>query len=146
MGNLERLQRFYRHYAPSKVATAELALEVYVGQEEAMFKALERKYGPEANIPTELSKRAPSSGDDSRNSIALPSVPHFDTIRNRLERIYPFYAPNLLESVDLTLAAYEGRENVLFSLLQQKYGPEPSAFCPICYSGDKRNIDEYARI
>ncbi|ORC92912.1 uncharacterized protein TM35_000022380 [Trypanosoma theileri] len=171
MGNLERLRRFYRHYAPSKVATAELALEAYVGQEEAMFKALERKYGPEADIPTDLSKSTPVptvalpspffypvvnddsntgikiSEENDRNTIALPSVLHFDSLRNRLERIYAFYAPNLLESVDLTLAAYEGRENVLFSLLQQKYGPEPSAFYPISLSGeDKGNIEESAGI
>ena len=47
----ERLVRFYEHYAKEKLATVDLALKAYEGREDGMFRALERKYGPESAIP-----------------------------------------------------------------------------------------------
>ena len=42
-----RLERFYTQYAPEKLSVVDTALEAYAGREEAMFKLLEKKYGPE---------------------------------------------------------------------------------------------------
>ncbi|RNE96080.1 uncharacterized protein Tco025E_09818 [Trypanosoma conorhini] len=56
---------------------------------------------------------------------------HFNITRNRLERVYASHAPELLASVDLALAAYEGSEDVLFRLLQTKYGTELCLFASI---------------
>ncbi len=42
-----RLVRFYQHYSPDKVSNVDKKLAKYAGKEEAMFAALQKKYGPE---------------------------------------------------------------------------------------------------
>eukprot|EP01062_Namystynia_karyoxenos_P073911 TRINITY_DN70722_c0_g1_i1.p1 TRINITY_DN70722_c0_g1~~TRINITY_DN70722_c0_g1_i1.p1 ORF type:complete len:696 (+),score=264.09 TRINITY_DN70722_c0_g1_i1:108-2090(+) len=50
---LRRLRRLFEKYDPGKVATAEVLLEQYAGQEEHLFKELRRRYGPEPPPPAE---------------------------------------------------------------------------------------------
>lgn len=43
----ERLLAFYSHYDPSKVADVDKLISKYAGKEDALFRALTKKYGPE---------------------------------------------------------------------------------------------------
>ncbi|ORC88624.1 uncharacterized protein TM35_000162620 [Trypanosoma theileri] len=46
--------------------------------------------------------------------------------RNRLKRFYEVYNPSCLSSVDAILTTYRGREEDIFRVLVDKYGPEPT--------------------
>jgi hypothetical protein len=122
----ERLEAFYRHYAPDKVASVDVALEAYKGREDQMFKALERKYGPETAVPGYQG----ANGTDQKEEEApkKPEIPtlNFNPHRPRLIRFYEKWAPEKLSSVDSVLQVYAGREALMFEALVKKYGPEPS--------------------
>lgn len=46
-------------------------------------------------------------------------------LRQRLDRFYRHYNPACLDSIDAILALYHGREDDIFKVLEEKYGPEP---------------------
>jgi outer membrane biosynthesis protein TonB len=45
--------------------------------------------------------------------------------RTRLENFYRKYNPSKIDTVDMMLGRFEGREEILFNSLTTKYGPEP---------------------
>ena len=47
MDSRARLVRFFDHYHPEQLHKVDVILDTYAGQEEALFAALVRKYGPE---------------------------------------------------------------------------------------------------
>ena len=120
-----RLTRFYKQYAPDKVAAVDATLKAYAGREEAMFNALVKKYGPE---PTSSS----GGGGGGGKSAKTGGSDH----KSRLTRFYAQYAPDKVAAVDATLKAYAGKEEAMFNALVKKYGPEPDA------GGDEGGDDE----
>lgn len=146
---LDRLVAFYRFYAPDRVSSAQLTLQSYESREDLMFRALEKKYGPEqAAIEHErktnsISNKAKSETNNINNqakksSSFIPPPPppplatilalHMDPIRSRVERFYQHYAPDKLVNIDAALDSYRGREEIMLQILEKKYGPEPRAF------------------
>jgi preprotein translocase subunit Sec61beta len=104
----QRLQRYYQHYNPDKLADVDATVAKYAGREEDMFAALVQKYGPEPPL-----QQPPTAG-----AAASP-------YRDRLARFYQQYNPEKLSTVDATLAKFGGREEEMFQALVQKYGAEP---------------------
>lgn len=146
--DLDRLVRFYTHYAPERVHTASLTLASYEGRVDLLFRALEKKYGPElaaekpaqTSIPQRI--ESPTQGAVTKQQPIVPPVLpaaktalHLNHHRSRLERFFQHYAPEKSDSVDATLAANRGREEALFRELEKKYGPEPRAFVVVTPRG-----------
>jgi preprotein translocase subunit Sec61beta len=122
-----RLVRFYEQYDKDKVANVDSALTKYAGREDAMWAQLIGKYGPEpgtvAAAPTDASQPPPPS---SSTSVAAPPI--IDPMqRARLTRFYEQYDRDKLPNVDTALVKYAGREDVMWTMLTTKYGPEPPA-------------------
>ncbi|KAH9599856.1 hypothetical protein LSM04_009167 [Trypanosoma melophagium] len=59
--------------------------------------------------------------------------------RKRLKRFYEVYNPSCLSSVGAILTTYRGREEDIFRVLVEKYGPEPT---PEENVGDLSNLSE----
>jgi hypothetical protein len=62
-------------------------------------------------------------------TLSFPAVPESEmkkraAQRSRLAAFYQHYAPEKVAQVDVALAAYRGREDLMFQLLEAKYGPE----------------------
>jgi hypothetical protein len=154
---LQRLARFYAYYAPERVESAPLTLDAYAGRVDLLFRALEKKYGPENRIPLIFSGATTDETVDASLSAAgtsprhqqpaspiatkldvLTSPPqlaqtfsttiHLNHHQLRLERYYRYYASDKLSSVASTMEAYRGSEERLFRELEKKYGAEPRAF------------------
>eukprot|EP00760_Papus_ankaliazontas_P017126 PhM_4_TR17042/c0_g1_i10/m.34819 len=98
----ERLERFFAHYNPDKIANIPVILKQFEGQEEELFATLVSKYGPE-----------PPSGDTN------------NAVRDRLVRYFEAYNPSKLSNVEVILQQFAGKEEELFATLVGKYGPEP---------------------
>eukprot|EP00759_Apiculatamorpha_spiralis_P053390 PhF_6_TR6180/c0_g1_i1/m.9267 len=64
-----------------------------------------------------VSTRDPTDADDDDRHLAL--------YRDRLFNFYAEYRPEKIFEVDETLKKYKGKEEELFELLVEKYGPEP---------------------
>ncbi|CUG87069.1 Hypothetical protein, putative [Bodo saltans] len=154
--NLRRLVRFYEFYAPERVNSAPLTLASYEGRVDLLFRALEKKYGPEkailskplpdATVAAAASSTTQSGSSSSRNQppppldlakvlVVPPPLPStFSTVINlnyhqlRLERYYRHYAQDKCESAASTIDAHRGQEDHLFRELERKYGAEPRAF------------------
>eukprot|EP00755_Sulcionema_specki_P022395 Sspe_Gene.76405::Locus_47734_Transcript_1_1_Confidence_1.000_Length_3643::g.76405::m.76405 len=105
-----RVRGMYEHYSIPNSEQIEERLEDYCGREEDLLALLVDQYGPE---PPNGADPPPAPADNN---------PH----RERLRRFYTIYNPARLEMVDDALQQYEGREEVLFSSLVKKYGPEPN--------------------
>lgn len=105
----ERLIRFYRRYDPSKLHHVDYFLNRFQNQEENMFAALLKKYGPEP----------PSTG-------TVSVVPCRERLRLRLYHFYQFYNPEKLGMLDELADGYweDGEEDLLRALVD-RYGPEP---------------------
>jgi hypothetical protein len=76
-----RLERFYAQYAPEKLGMVETALEAYAGREEAMFRLLEKKYGPEPTAFVVVSPVADRNAadddvddDEEQEDVGTPSA------------------------------------------------------------------------
>jgi hypothetical protein len=104
----QRLQRYYQHYNPGKLADVDATVAKYAGREEDMFAALVQKYGPES----------PLQQPQTVGAVASP-------YRDRLVRFYQQYNTEKLSTLDVTLAKFGGREEEMFQALVRKYGPEP---------------------
>ena len=113
LSHRERLIRFYSKYAPDKLSAVDAALERYRGKEVEMFAALELKYGPEPPLDT------PSP------SLAAPTSS--SKFKERLTRFFAQYCPDRMDSIDMMLQKYAGREEDMIKQLVAKFGPEPAA-------------------
>ena len=74
----ERLTNFYKAYDAGKVSEVDKLLEKYAGKEEALFKALVKKYGPEPE-PEEAEGDEDEDGDeddDNSNSNSNSNYHH----------------------------------------------------------------------
>ena len=102
----ERLFRIYFYYEPTKLENLDFIenlLMKYRGKENALFQALEQKYGP-----------APPP---------LPTTNH----RENLIQYYQFYGiEEKIPYVDILLEKYSGIEDEMWFLLVSKYGWVPS--------------------
>lgn len=163
--DMRRLVRFYEFYAPDRVESAALTLESYKGRVDLLFRALEKKYGPEQRVPntatvegnTPRDNSAPTTGNAVLAAAApqmpspLPStfstVLHFHPVRSRLERFYRHYAEEKgsESAIAAALEAYNGREDVLFRDLERKYGPEPRAFVVVTPRKTKSSLPSATR-
>ena len=112
LSHRERLIRFYSKYAPDKLSAVDAALERYRGKEVEMFAALELKYGPEPPL------------DSPSPSGAAPTSSKF---KERLTRFFAQYCPDRMDSIDMMLQKYAGREEDMIKQLVAKFGPEPAA-------------------
>jgi hypothetical protein len=95
---VSRVKRFYATYAPEKLEKLEFLLPLFREDEEAAFAQLVRKYGPEPSADT----------------------------RTRVTAFYTYYAPEKLHSeVESTISRFSGRKDLLFEMLERRFGPEP---------------------
>jgi hypothetical protein len=158
----ERLTAFYKVYDKSKVSQVDSFLEKYVGKEDALFKALVKKYGPEPTGTPEDADDDDEDDDDegsdedgdgdkeelskSKGAGLLSSAPFSKaapkvvksgpmTFKERLEVFYEKYDSSKLDGLDKIMLKYAGAEDKLFEVLVKKYGPEPK---PSSTSGDKK--------
>jgi cytochrome c551/c552 len=126
----QRLFRFYEFYDPSKATSDQISkvLAKYQGKEDQLFQMLVDKYGPEPTTST--STAAPVTGNNNNNnnnntaaSAPVPPLSH----RERLLRFYGAYDPSKAneDQIEKILIKYEGREDQLWAMLIDKYGPEP---------------------
>eukprot|EP01063_Lacrimia_lanifica_P007535 TRINITY_DN14818_c0_g1_i1.p1 TRINITY_DN14818_c0_g1~~TRINITY_DN14818_c0_g1_i1.p1 ORF type:complete len:808 (+),score=176.62 TRINITY_DN14818_c0_g1_i1:135-2426(+) len=102
-----RLVRFFKHYNPEKLLVVDDLLRGALGREEALFKTLVKRYGPEP-------------------AVAL-TKDEYHALRARLTRFYTRYNPNKLGEIDAVARKYGHDVTNLFHVLTAKYGPEPSA-------------------
>ncbi|CUI15366.1 Hypothetical protein, putative [Bodo saltans] len=68
---------------------------------------------------------SPLAASPMPSTVGLGFTPHHLRIRKRLERFYEVHNPAKLSEVDSTLKQWEGRYELMFAALVQKYGPEP---------------------
>ena len=138
----ERLNRYYAHYAPDKLPAADAALKAYQGREDALFRALEKKYGPESAVPKNSNRTDSiySSGKDSPRSVRFADSENEKQganssiddplnpveLKARLTRFYLKYQPEKLADIESLVTKYGGKEAALFRALVEKYGPEPT--------------------
>jgi hypothetical protein len=126
----ERLERFYRHYAPEKLSVVDDALLAFEGHEEDLFFTITEKYGPEPPLGddhgrTAVATRLPPQPADNADSGTSRAQLSRLTYRQRLTRFYEHYAPEKLVMVEAALKNYEGREDDMMTFVVGKYGPEP---------------------
>eukprot|EP00760_Papus_ankaliazontas_P017134 PhM_4_TR17042/c0_g1_i5/m.34835 len=126
----ERLERFFAHYNPDKIANIPVILKQFEGQEEELFATLVSKYGPEPGAPAITNGQQPPPSSTTvrpgRGDAPASDTAH-DTYRDRLIRFFEAYNRNKIANVDLILEQYQGNEEELFATLVGKYGPEPGA-------------------
>ena len=72
----QRLSAFYAQYEPGKLPSVPSLLSKYAGREEALFTALQRKYGPEPIDPYLSAKYGitDDSGTDDESDLKPPST------------------------------------------------------------------------
>eukprot|EP01060_Flectonema_neradi_P025661 TRINITY_DN3446_c0_g1_i1.p1 TRINITY_DN3446_c0_g1~~TRINITY_DN3446_c0_g1_i1.p1 ORF type:complete len:497 (+),score=94.96 TRINITY_DN3446_c0_g1_i1:37-1527(+) len=107
----DRLVRFYKHYDPTKLIVVDGMVADSMGNEDQLFEALVRLYGPEPP-PDE-----PSLQNDAER----------DRVGERLRRFYNAYNPSKIADIPEVIKTFAGREAELFDALIKKYGPEPAS-------------------
>ena len=125
-----KLWDLFSSKAPSKLATLDLLLEKYSGNESGLMKLLEEKY----KLPvTTMAKYLPSISTLQRKDDILPIQPQAavqgslryddDSFRSRLLSFYERHAPQKKQQVDLILAKYpdEKHRRSLVKQLEHKY-------------------------
>jgi hypothetical protein len=81
-------------------------------------QVMKQKYGPEPPLAPG-NQTAPPSQDISQNAAANAET------KARLIRFYENYDPSKVSNVDSALEKFKGRENDMWIMLVNKYGPEP---------------------
>ena len=144
----ERLTNFYKAYEPSKVSQVDSFLDKYVGKEEALFRALVKKYGPEpepsdggdeeedddddedddedggAAQPKGAAEAKPK-GKSQKTKIVKQAVQQ--TFEQRLVAFYTKYDSSKLGIITTIMSKYGDDAEKLFKSLVKKYGKEPKA-------------------
>jgi hypothetical protein len=126
----DRLVRFYNHYHPIKVAEVDETLARWRGREELLFEALVHKYGAEplseTPLRTEPSSLSAKAGSRQGQSLSPPGLQsNSATPRAILQSFYAVQNPSKLKDIESTLERFQGREEVLYHMLQTKYGANP---------------------
>jgi hypothetical protein len=109
-----RLLRILQQYEPGQLGQADKMLEKYKGKEEAMIKALVKKYGPEP------------PGGGAVAAPPAPAGPAGFTIEQRIRRLVKKYQNDKYEQVPAMLEKYKGKEEQLIASLVKKFGAEPT--------------------
>lgn len=81
---------------------------------------------PSARAPAAASQKEADSASDGEPAPKLRKPSTASDFHSRLTAFYRQYNPSKMGSVKSMLIRYQGREEVLFSNLVSKYGPEPS--------------------
>ena len=121
-----RLVRFYEHHAPDKVGSVDAALNTYAGKEEAMMKALVKKYGaepPDASTELTEEERQADAAFRLRAQLKAGKVGEYE---GRLKRLLAKYSPQSVPQVPQLLERYKGKEAEMMKAFVKKFGPEPS--------------------
>ena len=105
-----RLFNFYQKYNPDKIHEVEDVLERYLGNEEKLFAALVRKYGPEP------ADEEDSESDDDDELLDPKNIDPLD-YHARLTVFYQKYNPDKIDEVLTVLMKYQGNEDKLFNAL-----------------------------
>ena len=113
----QRVEALYKQYDPAKIGQTDAMLAKYKGKEEAVIRALVKKYGPEPSL--EVPPASSVLDDDTYRDQDTGSH------RARLEAFFGKYDPTKIANIGTILITYKGRENELFATLVAKYGPEP---------------------
>jgi len=110
-----RIERIFCEYDPGRVPEARQIAQKSVGKEEFVIRTLVKKYGQE---PAPNYSLPPVGG-------TAPHPPS-DPSRIRLTRWLMLRLPRRVSEIEYLLTRFEGRENVMFRLLAQTTGPEPT--------------------
>jgi hypothetical protein len=105
----KKLVGIYEKHNPEKLAEVDTILRRFKGRESTLFEMLEKKYVLDVAFATE------------RNQRAAEQQRIYDLRRKKLVGIYETHNPEKLAEVDTILERYEGRESLLFELLEKKY-------------------------
>lgn len=150
--NKKRLQRFYAKYNPSKLDAVDKTLRSFEGKEDSLFSALVEKYGPEpveeevakvepkseesvpAPAPTEQAPpphaaeegKAATAGEHDVSAPASSVDGEPRPVEMRLTRFFCKHFPTKVHAVPKLLEAFKGRETLLFQVLEENLGSEPS--------------------
>ncbi|POM59203.1 Nuclear pore complex protein, partial [Phytophthora palmivora] len=137
----QKLVEFYQKHNPDKLSSVDATLQKYKGNEEKLFQNLAVKYKVnDASVGFSIPPASPAVQPVKPNATASPfgkpgafSAPANATAggfgaaasgvnyREKLTAFYQQHNPTKLSSVDATLEKYKGREDHLFSMLEQKY-------------------------
>ena len=121
-----RLVRLLQKYEPTKVGTADKMLEQYKGKEEAMMKALVKKYGPEPEAPDgAASPSAAAAAPAAAPKPAAAAAPVVDW-KARITTYCNKNCPENVPKIDGLLKKFAGNEEKMMQDLIKKYGPEPT--------------------
>ncbi|EAN90990.1 hypothetical protein C3747_176g27 [Trypanosoma cruzi] len=97
----QRLEAFLARYIPERTGDADMLLQKYAGQEDALLCGLEKKYGPEP-VPVTRRNRARVSAFFVRAGLPEPDE----------------------AQIDETIRSFHGSEEDFFLYLEQRYGAE----------------------
>ena len=131
-----RLYRFFKHYDAAKANTVPAIASKYADKPSAIFSVLEKKYGPEADIPASVTGDPPAAAAKPPAATAADAPTSQTDVEEFAGRIRAFYeehdAQKAAEATNIA-KKYAGKEKELFAAMTKKYGkcPPPAGQAPV---------------
>jgi hypothetical protein len=151
----DRIKSIYKVHAPEKVKDIGNVLKKYKGKEPQLLRAIEMKYGVQAEVgggdddsddeedaskPASVAEEEDEDEDEDEDEEdddeeedgeeeeeAEEEDPAVRKIRRRVLKIYSEYAPENAKNVPDLMQRYKGKEEALLAAIETKYGVDHSA-------------------